>query len=280
MRLRCLLFVPGDRPERMEKALNAGADALILDLEDAVALPAKPAARTAIAAFLRRPDRRLPLFVRINPLESGLAQGDLAAVLPEKPDGIVLPKSEDADSVAALSAMLDGRDEIKILPIATETPAAVFGLGTYRRVAARLAGLTWGAEDLPAAIGAVTSREEDGGFTPPYQVARALTLFAAHAAGVPAIETVFPAFRDLEGLAAYAARGRRDGFSGMMAIHPAQVPIINAAFTPTEAERAHARAVVAAFAARPGAGVLELNGKMIDAPHHTQALSVLQQAPD
>ncbi len=280
MRLRCLLFVPGDRPERMEKALNAGADALILDLEDAVALPAKPAARAAIAGFLRKPDRCVPLFVRINPLESGLAQNDLAAVLPAEPDGIVLPKSEGADSVSALAAMLGGRDQIKILPIATETPAAIFGLGTYRSVAARLTGLTWGAEDLPAAIGAATSREEDGSYTPPYQVVRALTLFAAHAAGTPAIETVFPTFRDLEGLAAYAARGRRDGFSGMMAIHPNQVPVIRAAFTPTEAECAHARAVVAAFAANPGAGVLELDGKMIDAPHYRQALSILQLAAD
>ena len=280
MRLRCLLFVPGDRPDRMEKALSAGADALILDLEDAVALPAKPAARAAVGAFLRRPNRPVTLFVRINPLGSGLAEGDLAAVLAGNPDGIVLPKSEGADSVSALAAMLRGSDQTKIMPIATETPAAIFGLGTYRGVASRLAGLTWGAEDLPAAIGAATSREEGGEFTPPYQVARALTLFAAHAAGVPAIETVFPAFRDIEGLAAYAARGRRDGFSGMMAVHPSQVPIINAAFTPTEAERTHARAVVAAFAGNPGAGVLELNGKMIDAPHHRQALTILQQADD
>lgn len=280
MRLRCLLFVPGDRPDRMEKALNAGADALILDLEDAVALPAKPAARAAIATFLGRSDRSMPLFVRINPLEGSLAGDDLAAVLPAEPDGIVLPKSESADSVAALASMLGGRGHIKILPIATETPAAVFGLGTYHQVATRLAALTWGAEDLPAAMGAATSREDDGGYTPPYQVARALTLFAAHAAAVPAIETVFPAIRDLEALAAYAARGRRDGFSGMMAIHPAQVPIIMAAFTPTQAELVHARAVAAAFAAHPGVGVLDLDGKMIDAPHHKQALSILQRAAD
>jgi citrate lyase subunit beta/citryl-CoA lyase len=201
-------------------------------------------------------------------------------VLSAEPDGIVLPKSEGADTVAALAAMLGGRDQIKILPIATETPAAIFGLGTYRAAASRLAGLTWGAEDLPAAIGAATSREADGGYTPPYQVARALTLFAAHAAGAPAIETVYPAFRDLEGLAAYAARGRRDGFSGMMAIHPAQVPIIKAAFTPTKAELAHARIVVDAFAANPSAGVLELDGQMIDAPHYAQALSILRQAAD
>jgi len=276
MRVRCLLFVPADRPDRMEKALGSGADALILDLEDAVALSAKPAARAATADFLRRTQRTTTLFVRINPLGSGLEAADLQAVLPAKPNGIVLPKSEGADSVAALAAMLAGQDDIPILPIATETPAAIFGLGTYREVAPRLAGLTWGAEDLPAALGAATSREADGTFTAPYQLARSLTLFAAHAAGVPAIETVFPAFRDLDGLAAYAARGRRDGFTGMMAIHPAQVPIINAAFTPTESEQAYA--IVDAFAANPDAGVLQLDGKMIDAPHLKQALTLLERA--
>ncbi len=278
MRLRCLLFVPADRPDRMEKALGSGADALILDLEDAVTLSAKPAARAATADFLRRTQRTTALFVRINLLGSGLEAADLQAVLPAKPDGIVLPKSEGADSVAALAAMLAGQDDIPILPIATETPAAIFGLGTYREVAPRLTGLTWGAEDLPAALGAATSREADGTFTAPYQLARSLTLFAAHAAGVPAIETVFPAFRDLDGLAAYAARGRRDGFTGMMAIHPAQVPIINAAFTPTESEQAYARAIVDAFAANPDAGVLQLDGKMIDAPHLKQALTLLERA--
>jgi len=161
------------------------------------------------------------------------------------------------------------------LPIATETPAAIFQLGTYREVSDRLAGLTWGAEDLPAAIGAVTSREPNGQYTPPYELARSLTLFAAHAAGCAAIETVYPAFRDLEGLSAYAACAARDGFTGMMAIHPTQVEIINAAFTPSEEAVAHARAVVAAFEANPDAGVLSIEGKMIDAPHLKQARLVL-----
>ncbi|WP_433948347.1 HpcH/HpaI aldolase/citrate lyase family protein [Brevundimonas diminuta] len=277
MRLRSLLFVPGDRPERMDKALSVGADALILDLEDAVAPSAKPAARAATADFLGRADRSVALFVRINPLDGGLAQDDLAAVLDARPDGIVLPKSEGGASVADLDRRLAGRDGIAILPIATETPAAIFGLGGYGGSSVRLCGLTWGAEDLPAAIGAATSREADGGYTPPYQLARSLTLFGAHAAGVPAIETVYPAFRDLDGLAAYAARGRRDGFTGMMAIHPAQVAVINAAFTPSLEEIAHARAVVAAFEARPDAGVLSLDGRMIDAPHLKQARRLLEQ---
>jgi citrate lyase subunit beta / citryl-CoA lyase len=272
MRLRSLLFVPGDRPDRMEKALGCGADALILDLEDAVAVSAKDEARRCIATFLGAyPEASL--FVRINPLDSDFVADDLIAVLPAKPRGIVLPKAEGGESLKALDARLSGG--IAILPIATETPAAIFGLGSYGGVTPRLAGLTWGAEDLPAAIGASTSREADGSYTPPYQMARSLTLFGAHVAGVPAIETVYPDFRDLDGLAAYAARGRRDGFSGMMAIHPTQVPVINAAFTPSNEEVAHARRVIAAFEASPGAGALSLDGRMIDAPHLKAARRLL-----
>ena len=279
MRLRSLLFVPGDRPDRMEKALASGADALILDLEDAVALSRKAEARAAVAAFLAQP-RTLPLFVRVNPLDSGVIDADLAAVLPGRPAGIVLPKAEGAASLKALDSKLDwaGADGCGILPIATETAAAMFRLGSYGGVTNRLAGLTWGAEDLPAAIGAATSREPDGSYTAPYQLARSLTLFGAAAAGVAAIETVWPAFKDLDGLAAYAARGRRDGFTGMMAIHPAQVAVINAAFTPSAAEVAHARAVIAAFAADPDAGALALDGRMIDRPHLVQAQRIVALA--
>ncbi len=277
MRLRSLLFVPGDRPERMIKALGLGADALILDLEDSVAPAAKAAAREHVSAFLAEP-RTVPLFVRINPLDSGMADDDLVAVLPGKPDGIMLPKAEGGASLAALDAKLSG--DIAILPIATETPAAIFALGSYGGVTQRLAGLTWGAEDLPAAIGAATSREVDGSYTAPYQLARSLTLFGAHAAGVPAIETVYPDFRDLDGLAAYAARGRRDGFTGMMAIHPSQVAVINAAFTPSAEERANAQKIVDLFAANPGAGALQMDGKMVDAPHLKAAKALLALAAD
>jgi citrate lyase subunit beta/citryl-CoA lyase len=278
MKLRSLLFVPGDRPDRMEKALRTGADALILDLEDAVAASAKPEARRAVAAFLNA-NETAPLWVRINPLESGEAEKDLAAILPNHPDGIVLPKAEGGASVAELTRRLTkaGNATAQILAIATETPAALFQLGTFGGQR-RLAGLTWGAEDLPAAVGAATSREEDGRFTPPYEIARALCLFGAAAAGVAPIETVYPAFRDLEGLAAYAARARRDGFVGMMAIHPDQVPVINAAFTPSDAEIAQARAVVAAFESNPGAGALSLDGRMIDRPHLVQAQRTLAAA--
>lgn len=274
-RLRSLLFVPGDRPDRMAKALTLGADALILDLEDSVAFANKPAARAAVADFLSGA-RSTTLFVRINPLDSGLADDDLAAVLPARPDGIVLPKAEGGASLAALDAKLTG--DIMILPIATETPAAIFGLGSYGSVTPRLAGLTWGAEDLPAAIGASSSREGDGSYTAPYQLARSLTLFGAYAAGVPAIETVYPDFRDIDGLAAYAARGRRDGFTGMMAIHPTQVSVINAAFTPTADEIAKAQAIVDLFATNPGAGALSLDGRMVDAPHLKAAQALLARA--
>ncbi|KTT75216.1 HpcH/HpaI aldolase/citrate lyase family protein [Sphingomonas sanguinis] len=277
MRLRSLLFVPGDRPDRMAKAPGLGADALILDLEDAVAPDAKPAARQAVAAFLAQSrDHGVQLFVRINPVDGPLATEDLAAILPARPDGIVLPKAEGLVSLHALAAR--GVEHIPILPIVTETPTALFRLGEYAGSSLPLAGLTWGAEDLPAAIGATTAREADGSYTAPYQLARSLTLFAAHAAGTAAIETVYPDFRDLDGLAAYAARGQRDGFTGMMAIHPAQVPVINAAFTPSDQDIARAQAIVDLFAANPGAGALQLDGKMVDAPHLKAAQALLARA--
>ena len=282
MRLRSLLFVPGDRPERMEKALGLGADALILDLEDSVAPAGKGEARAAIARFLERPRGSVRLFVRINPLQGDLAQADLDAVVPGRPDGIMLPKAEGAPSLRLLDQMLSdrGEDSAVILPIATETPLAMFRLGDYGGVTPRLAGLTWGAEDLPAAIGAETAREADGSYTQPVQLARSLALYGAHAAGVPAIETVYPDFRDLDGLRAYAERGARDGFTGMMAIHPAQVAIINAAFTPSAEAVAQARAIVDAFAANPGAGVLSIDGKMVDAPHLKQAQRLIERAEE
>ncbi|MGC4408194.1 CoA ester lyase [Rhizobium rosettiformans] len=277
MRLRSLLFVPGDRPDRMEKALGCGADALILDLEDSVTLNAKPAARRAAANFLRQAKGRIPLLVRINPLDSGLLDDDLAAILEVPPHGLVLPKAEGASSVEALSAKAPG---IPILPIATETPAAIFQLGSYTSVTDRLVGLTWGAEDLPAAIGALGARDETGRYTAPYELARSLTLFGAHAAGVAAIETVYPALADPDGLAAYTRRARFDGFNGMMAIHPAQVPVINQAFTPSAKELAEAQAIVDAFAANPNSGALRFAGRMIDAPHLKQAKRLLEYTDD
>jgi citrate lyase subunit beta/citryl-CoA lyase len=250
---------------------------LILDLEDSVAPERKAIGRAAVAKWLAADRADIPSFVRVNPLDSDWIDADLDAVLPGRPDGLLLPKAEGARSIEALVAKLEGA-AIPIIPIATETPAAIFQLGSYGAVASHLAGLTWGAEDLPAAIGAATAREQDGSYTAPYELVRSLTLFAAHAAATAAIETVFPRIDAADALTAYVARARRDGFTGMMAIHPAQIPVINAGFTPTEAELAHARAIVAAFAANPGVGALKFDGRMIDRPHLVQAQRMLALA--
>lgn len=283
MKLRSLLFVPGDRPERFAKASTSGADAVIIDLEDSVALDRKPLAREAAAEWLSG-HRPVPVFIRVNPQDSHLTHDDLASVLPFLPDGIVLPKTEGARSVnwlraeaAAVADIPDG-EVPPILPIAIETPGAVFDLRTIRDVAHLLAGITWGVEDLQAAVVAATAREVDGSYTAPYEMARSLTLFAAHAAGVAAIDTVFPKIGDDLGLTIYVARAARDGFTGMLAIHPTQVPIINTGFTPTTEQIAHAEAVVEAFASSPKAGVLQLDGKMIDGPHLKMAMSILARA--
>jgi citrate lyase subunit beta/citryl-CoA lyase len=258
----------------MEKALGLGADALILDLEDAVAPEKKNSARDMIAERLAATrDHNVQLVVRINPLDSGLAPDDLAAILPHRPDAIMLPKAEGAASIETLVAMAP--DLPPIIPLAAETPAGLLDLGSMRQCAKHLAGLTWGAEDMAASLGATANRDADGAFLAPYQLARSMTLVAAHAADVPAIDTVYPDIRDSEGLTRYATAAARDGFSGMMAIHPEQVPIINAAFTPSDAQIAHARAIVEAFAANPGAGVLRIDGRMVDAPHVRQAQRLL-----
>ncbi len=277
MKLRSLLFVPGDRPDRFAKAAASGADAIIIDLEDSVVPERKALARGAVVDWLAANDPAVPTLVRINPLGSGHESDDVAAILPALPAGIVLPKAQGATDITQLLAML-GNAAIPVLPVATETAAAVFQLGSYASVAPHLIGLTWGAEDLPAAIGAATAREADGRYTPPYEMVRSLALFGAHAAGIAAIETVYPDIADTAGLAAYVARGRRDGFTGMLAIHPAQVAIINAGFAPSEAEIAAAQAIISAFAANPGKGAIQMDGKMLDYPHLAAAQKLLLRA--
>lgn len=273
MKLRSLLFVPGDRPDRMEKALASAADALIIDLEDSVATSAKPLARSATAAFLASAERQRPLLVRVNPLGSGMTDADLDIILDSRPDGLVLPKAEGAGSVRALAAKCGG---IPILPIATETPAAIFQLASYADVRDLLFGLTWGAEDLSAAIGATSSHNDDGSYTAPYELARSLTLLAGTAADVPVFDTVFTTISDEAGVAQFASRACRDGFSGMLAIHPNQLPLIHAAFTPTMEELRSAKAIVEAFEANPGSGALRVEGSMVDAPHLKRARRILQ----
>ncbi len=281
---RSWLFVPGDRPDMVAKAFGSGADAVIVDLEDAVLPENKPRARTILPSIAKDVSSTAPQFwVRINSLQTKDSLLDLAAVVPAAPVGVVLPKAESSSAVIQLGHLLSqigaarGLSSLKtrILAIATETPRSVFELGSYAVSGPRLAGLTWGAEDLSAAVGALSARDEHGAFTPLYTLARSLCIAGAAAAGVAAIETIYPAFRDIEGLRAYAQTARRDGFQGMLALHPAQVPVINEAFTPTSAEFAYAERVVAAFDANPGRGAVALDGKMLDAPHLKQARQIL-----
>jgi citrate lyase subunit beta/citryl-CoA lyase len=280
MRLRSLLFVPADSERKLAKAPEAGADVLLLDLEDSVGAERKPSARAMAAEWLAAPGRPVA-FVRVNAFDTGLTFLDLAAVVASRPEGIMLPKCAGAADVHRLAAALDAleaRDSIpagttRILPIATETAATLFSLGGYAG-APRLAGLTWGAEDLAAAVGARTNKHE-GVFDDLFRLARALCLAGAASADVPAIDTVYPDFRDEAGFAAECADARRMGFLGKMAIHPGQVAAINAACTPTPEERAHAQAIVDAFAAAPGAGVVSLDGRMVDRPHLIAARRVL-----
>jgi len=283
--MRSLLFVPGDSEKKLAKAEGIAADVLILDLEDAVAAERKGLARGLVREYLaaRRERPRQQLWVRINPIDQVEAGPDLSVVIPSRPDGIVLPKSRSPDDVEVLGRRLGHYEteheiragSIRILPIATETPQSLFSLGEYAHVAKRLAGITWGAEDLAAAVGATANREADGRWTAPYQLVRSLSLFAAHAAGVAAIDTLFADFRDSRGLEASCADARRDGFTGKLAIHPDQVEIINRSFTPSQQEIERARRIVELFGANPGAGTLSLDGSMLDLPHLRQAQRIL-----
>lgn len=283
--IRSFLFVPADSERKLSKSLDSGADALILDLEDSVAAANRPVARRLAVEFLQR-EASARAWVRINPLASADADKDLHAVMPGAPAGIVLPKpAGPRDSRRLADRLTDLESEFGlepgstgILPIATEQPAAMFSLADYAGVTNRLRGLTWGAEDLSAAVGASATRDSNGDWLPPYQLARSLCLFAAASAGVDAIDTVFTDYQDAEGLAQYASAARRDGFRGMLAIHPAQVAVINEAFCPTDAEIERAERIVALFASQPEAGVLGLDGEMLDKPHYTQARNLIALA--
>ena len=288
--LRSLLFVPGDSERKQAKGTGSGADALILDLEDAVAASRKTAARALVRDFLLahpRAGRQQELWVRINPLAEDTALADLAAVVAGAPDGIVLPKAGGPDDVARLGhylAALEAREgldrPIFILPVATETPAAPFRLPLYADGGLpRLRGLTWGAEDLSTALGASTNRAADGGWAFTYRMVRSMALLAAHAAGIAAIETLHADFRDEAGLRASSAEAYREGFTGRLAIHPDQVAVINEAFSPSEADLAFAQRVVELFAASPDSGTLALDGRMLDIPHLKQAKRILENAP-
>jgi citrate lyase subunit beta / citryl-CoA lyase len=287
--VRSLLFVPADSAKKLDKAMASGADALIVDLEDSIALDGKARARQSAAAFLKEAMAAAPrpyLVVRVNGLQTGLTDDDLDAVAPQKPDAIMLPKAEGGASIVHADAKLAVREatsdlpdgHIKIIAIATENAAALFRAGSYAGAGARLAALSWGAEDLSAELGAEANRDAGGRFLDPYRLARTLCLAGAAAAGVPAIDTVYVDFRDSDRLRRECEEARRDGFAGKMAIHPAQVPIINELFTPTPQALAQAQAIVDAFAGHPGAGVVSLDGLMFDLPHLARAKRILARA--
>ena len=282
-----MLFVPGDSERKFAKAAGIGADALILDLEDAVSPSMKAEARAMVAARLDDPaPRDWAFYVRVNPFDTGLTLTDLAAVVRPGLDGIVLPKADGAADLERLGFYLDAFETaagmaagaVKVVVVATETAQAMFQLGSYTPAHPRLAGLTWGAEDLSAAIGAVTPRHDDGSWTETYRHVRSWSLFAAAAAGVAPLETLWANYRDGEGLAADCLAARRDGFTGRIAIHPDQIAIINECFSPSDADVLHARRVVAAFAAQPDAGTIGIDGKMYDRPHLTAAEKTLAAA--
>ena len=287
MRLRSLLFVPGDSDKKFARAATTGADVLILDLEDAVAPALKDEARAKVAGWLDRAGEvPAALFVRVNPLESGLTEADLRAVVRSGLAGILVPKANGAHDIATIAAMIDPLETacgmavgtVRIAVVSTETPHAIFALGSYSPPHPRLVGLTWGAEDLAAAIGATENKEPDGSWTEPYRIARALCLFAAASAGVAPIDTLYADFRDAEGLERDCRRARRDGFTGRIAIHPDQVETINRCFTPSAEEIVHARRIADAFAANPAAGTLGIDGKMYDIPHLKAAHKTLASA--
>jgi citrate lyase subunit beta / citryl-CoA lyase len=287
MKMRSLLFVPGDSERKFARARDAQADVLIHDLEDSVAPSMKDTAREQVSVRLDdRGPRDWAFFVRINPFETDLTLADLAAVVKPGLDGVLIPKANGAADIARIGHYLDALEcragmaagAVRIAVVATETPAAMFALGSYAPAHPRLVGLTWGAEDLAVAIGAAGNKEDNGDWTTPYQQARSLCLYAAANAGVAPIDTLYADFRDTDGLERDCRRARRDGFTGRIAIHPAQVATINRCFSPSADELAEARKIVAAFASKPDAGTLGIDGKMYDIPHLKAAQRTLNAA--
>ena len=285
--VRSLLFVPGHDTRKLAKSLESGADALILDLEDAVPEREKARARETCSEFIRANRHRIPLFVRVNALTSGLMLEDLASVIGAQPHGVMVPKCQngaDLDRVDAYVSALEVReslvpDAIRLLPIVTETAASMFGLGTYAYTSCtRLCGMMWGGEDLSADVGASGSRRADGSYSAPYELARSLCLFGASASKVEPIDAVYTDFGDREGLQRECIDALRDGFTAKVAIHPAQIDVINDIFTPSREELEKARMIVDAFASSPGSGAISLGGKMLDRPHLRSAERILARS--
>ena len=282
---RSWLFAPGDSARKMEKAVAGAADIVLIDLEDAVADSEKPKARTMVRDFLStQTGGHERIWVRVNPLDGPHTLADLAAVMPARPGGIMLPKSRGRADAELLDHYLSafeaahGIDQgaTKVIVLVTEVAEATFTTGSYRGVP-RVLALTWGAEDLADSIGASSNRDADGGYAFTYELARSLCLLGAAAARVAAIETIQADFRDLDGLRVRAEAVRRAGYRGMLAIHPAQVDVINAAFSPSEAELVEAQAVVDLFAANPGVGAIGYKGGMLDRPYLARAQALLDR---
>jgi citrate lyase subunit beta/citryl-CoA lyase len=286
MSVRSWLFAPGDSERKMEKATGSVADAVIFDLEDAVADAQKAKARGMVAAFLAaNAKHRSRLWVRINPIQGPYALADLVAVMPTGPGGIILPKPRgraDAELLDHYLTALEAASGIslgttKVMLLVTETPQSMLATGSYADVP-RVAAMSWGAEDLATALGAIDNRNESGAYEFTYELARSLCLVGAAAAGVPAIETIHGDFKDETGLRKRAATVRRAGYRGMLAIHPAQIEIINEAFTPSAQEQAAAQEIVDLFDANPAAGTIGYKGAMLDRPHLDRARAVLALA--
>ncbi len=279
--MRSWLFVPCDSERKIFKAMSSNADVVILDLEDSVAPDNKPQAREVLQEFLSdRPETTSQIYVRVNPLDSGLTQLDIQAAIPHQPDGFMLPKTNSGSDVKQFASSLKAQLPIiaPIIAIATETAASLFNLGTYGNLDANLNAMTWGAEDLSNALGATTARDDAGTLTGPYRMARNLCLAGARAAMVEPIDSVYTNFKDPEGLRAESLAAARDGFSGKMAIHPNQVEIINDVFTPSSIEIKQAEMVVSAFQQSDNKGVVAINGKMFDIPHLKRAQKLLARA--
>jgi citrate lyase subunit beta/citryl-CoA lyase len=272
--MRSLLFVPADSEKKVPKALGSAADVVILDLEDSVALADKPKARAHAREVLASPRGKPKLFVRVNALTSGLIEDDVAAIVEAKPDGLLLPKAEKGADVKRLIAMTG----LPVIAIATETAASMFALGTYGDCGPHLLGLTWGMEDLAAALGAQSNRDAQGRPTAPYDLARTLCLIGARVAGVEPVDGVYANFRDLSGLETQCLDAVRDGFTAKMCIHPDQVQVINHIFTPSREAIAKAQRIVRAFAQAGNAGVIGLDGEMLDVPHLKAAKALLARS--
>jgi citrate lyase subunit beta/citryl-CoA lyase len=281
--MRSLLFVPGDRPERFAKALASGADAVICDLEDAVTPATRPQARHNVADLLRTTERTVPLWVRINPVQTDDALADLAAVIAARPDGIVLPKARTGADLQRLDHWLEALEtqhgqlcgSIKVIALVTETAQAVLSGATFAAPPARVIGYSWGAEDLAADVGASANRTTAGDFEFTFRLARSSCLLIAATAGIAAYDTTDIEFRDVAAVERRAQASRRDGFVGKLAIHPAQLAPIHAAFAPTGDEVTWARRVIESMSAAGGQGAVALDGRMIDRPHVKQAERIL-----